>query len=172
MWFSLTFPWLFQSVQNSLTFPWLENAFPFFQVFQVFQSEWEPCDRVEVNLYLRLPRHFLAILCVQWITYEFTWTCPSRGVTDISLARMKIDFMLQVILFIFSKISACLFGQGSTCPTAKCILYSTLAESYDRSAMWKNLHMQFFRYIHNSVYMAWNWCSVCDRDSMYQTLSW
>ena len=42
MWFSLTFPWLFQSVQNSLTFPWLENAFPFFQVFQVFQSEWEP----------------------------------------------------------------------------------------------------------------------------------
>ena len=33
------FPWLFQSVQNSLTFPWLENAFPF---FQVFQSEWEP----------------------------------------------------------------------------------------------------------------------------------
>ena len=42
MWFSLTFPWLFQSVQNFLTFPWLENAFPFFQVFQVFQSEWEP----------------------------------------------------------------------------------------------------------------------------------
>ena len=42
MWFSLTFPWLFQSHQNSLTFPWLENAFPFFQVFQVFQSEWEP----------------------------------------------------------------------------------------------------------------------------------
>ena len=39
---SLTFPWLFQSVQNSLTFPWLENAFPFFQVFQFFQSEWEP----------------------------------------------------------------------------------------------------------------------------------
>ena len=45
MWISLTFPWLFQSVQNSLTFPWLENAFPFFQVFQVFQSEWEPCIR-------------------------------------------------------------------------------------------------------------------------------
>ena len=34
------FPWLFQSVQNSLTFSWLENAFPF---FQVFQSKWEPC---------------------------------------------------------------------------------------------------------------------------------
>ena len=45
VWFSLTFPWLFQSVQNSLTFPWLENAFPFFQVFQFFQSEWEPCIR-------------------------------------------------------------------------------------------------------------------------------
>ena len=44
MWFSLTFPWLFQSVQNSPTFPWLENAFPFFQVFQFFQSEWEPCN--------------------------------------------------------------------------------------------------------------------------------
>ena len=46
MWFSLTFPWLFQSVQNSLTFPWLENAFPFFQVFQFFQSEWEPCVKI------------------------------------------------------------------------------------------------------------------------------
>ena len=31
-------PRLFQSVQNYLTFPWLENAFPF---FKVFQSEWE-----------------------------------------------------------------------------------------------------------------------------------
>ena len=38
MWFSLTFPWLFQSVQNSLTCPWLENAFPFFQVSQVLSS--------------------------------------------------------------------------------------------------------------------------------------
>ena len=46
MWFSLTFPWLFQSVQNSLTFRWLENAFPFFQVFQFFQSEWEPWEWV------------------------------------------------------------------------------------------------------------------------------
>ena len=44
------FPWLFQSVQNSLTFPWLENAFPFFQVFQVFQSEWEPWSRDEVEV--------------------------------------------------------------------------------------------------------------------------
>ena len=33
VWFSLTFPWLFQSVQNSLTFHWLENAFPFFPVW-------------------------------------------------------------------------------------------------------------------------------------------
>ena len=37
MWFSLTFPWLFQSVQNSLTFPWLENAFPFSR-FSSFSS--------------------------------------------------------------------------------------------------------------------------------------
>ena len=50
VWFSLTFPWLFQSVQNSLTFPWLENAFPFFQVFQFFQSECEPWFTAEISL--------------------------------------------------------------------------------------------------------------------------
>ena len=40
------FLWLFQSVQISLTFPWLENAFPF---FQVFQSEWKPWRIVTVQ---------------------------------------------------------------------------------------------------------------------------
>ena len=37
--------WLFQYVQNSLTFSWLENALPF---FQVFQSKLEPCIHVYV----------------------------------------------------------------------------------------------------------------------------
>ena len=40
------FPWLFQSAQNSLTFPWLEKVL----FFQVFQSMWEPCVRIDMRV--------------------------------------------------------------------------------------------------------------------------
>ena len=45
---SFKIPWLFPDFltfsQNSLTFPWLEKVVSFFQVFQVFQCRWEPCN--------------------------------------------------------------------------------------------------------------------------------
>ncbi len=40
------FPWLFRKKPKcsfSLTFPWLEKVFQNFQVFHVFQTQWEPC---------------------------------------------------------------------------------------------------------------------------------
>ena len=72
------FPRLFQSVQNSLTFPWLENAFPF---FQVFQSEWEPWI-IWKKKRLILSKKIWHIIVV---TYYYTlllhfpefWACPS-----------------------------------------------------------------------------------------------
>ena len=96
MCFFLTFPWLFQSVQNSLTFPWLENAFPF---FQVFQSEWEPWQSLlqktwpARSYFPQRKRNshisILSRLCQKSISYQGAYVLQHKGAAYLTMLIMK-----------------------------------------------------------------------------------
>ena len=72
VWFFLTYPWLFQSVQNSLT----GKCLPIFQVFQVFQSEWEPCLRQYLRPSTSITNFWWFLLIhLTWMLLAF---CPHK----------------------------------------------------------------------------------------------
>ena len=86
--FSLTFPWLFQSVQDSLTFLWLENAFPF---FQDFPSKWDP---LQIGFYvLNTSGKWLSQLC-QIVLASNGWSFRKPNLWHSSLLRLPQCWVL------------------------------------------------------------------------------